>query len=166
MNNHGITSDGRLQTIEIDKYEPVPGKPHCVRVVGAISCQEAFDQLEDHLRYVGMLPDEHFGYSAYLKNPDEPLPAGDREFITNVTYGASEGIYLDISLIANNQMYHLAIGKTLKTSTEDFIRMSRIAAECNLMLNGNGMIMDLPQDIAEYLAHSEEQDENESEMEV
>lgn len=58
--NHGITDTGKLKTIEIDKYEPIPDKPGRCRAVGQASKQEIFDQLKDHLEYVGMLPDEYF----------------------------------------------------------------------------------------------------------
>lgn len=57
---HGITDTGKLKTIDIDKYEPIPDKPGRCRAVGQASKQEIFDQLKDHLEYVGMLPDEYF----------------------------------------------------------------------------------------------------------
>lgn len=41
------------------KYEKDPSNPIYVRKTGQISYQEAFDQLKDHLEYVGMLPDEY-----------------------------------------------------------------------------------------------------------
>lgn len=44
---------------------------------------------------------------------------------------------------------------------ESFLNMSRVAAECNLMLNGNGSVKELPHDIAEYLEYmSENEDKN------
>ena len=61
--NHGITDTGKLKTIEIDKYEPIPDKPGRCRAVGQASKQEIFDQLKDHLEYVGMLPDESVSYT-------------------------------------------------------------------------------------------------------
>ena len=47
--NHGITDTGKLKTIEIDKYEPIPDKPGYCRAVGQASKQEIFDQLKDPL---------------------------------------------------------------------------------------------------------------------
>ena len=35
--NHGITDTGKLKTIEIDKYEPIPDKPGRCRAVGQAS---------------------------------------------------------------------------------------------------------------------------------
>ena len=93
--NHGITDTGKLKTIEIDKYEPIPDKPGYCRAVGQASKQEIFDQLKDHLEYVGMLPDEYFIIST---QQPEIIPENWRDFTCNVSYGGSEGIYLDKSL--------------------------------------------------------------------
>ena len=87
--NHGITDTGKLKTIEIDKYEPIPDKPGRCRAVGQASKQEIFDQLKDHLEYVGMLPDEYFIIST---QQPEIIPENWRDFTCNVSYGGSEGI--------------------------------------------------------------------------
>lgn len=163
--NHGITDTGKLKTIEIDKYEPIPDKPGYCRAVGQASKQEIFDQLKDHLEYVGMLPDEYFMIS--MQQP-EIIPENWRDFTCNVSYGGSEGIYLDISLNTASGSQSFITGKTLSEDVESFLNMSRAAAECNLMLNGNGSLMALPQDISEYLEYmSENEDKEESgEMEM
>lgn len=82
--NHGITDTGKLKTIEIDKYEPIPDKPGRCRAVGQASKQEIFDQLKDHLEYVGMLPDEYFMIST---QQPEIIPENWRDFTCNVSYG-------------------------------------------------------------------------------
>ncbi len=148
---HGITDTGKLKTIEIDKYESIPGKPGVCRAVGQASKQEVFDQLKEHLAYVGMLPDEYFLLS---RETSESIPDNWRGFACNVSFGGSEGIYLDISLNTANGSQSFITGKTLSEGVEDFLNMSRVAAECNLMLNGNGCLMALPQDIAECLEHN------------
>lgn len=79
--NHGITDTGKLKTIEIDKYEPIPDKPGRCRAVGQASKQEIFDQLKDHLEYVGMLPDEYFIIST---QQPEIIPENWRDFTCNV----------------------------------------------------------------------------------
>ena len=84
--NHGITDTGKLKTIEIDKYEPIPDKPGRCRAVGQASKQEIFDQLKDHLEYVGMLPDEYFIIST---QQPESIPENWRDFTCNVSYGGS-----------------------------------------------------------------------------
>ena len=58
-------------------------------------------------------------------------------------FGSSEGIYLDIDLIycdedGMQKSLRFATGKTLQEGADAFFWMSRIAAECSLMLNGRG----------------------------
>lgn len=98
----------------------------------------------------------------------EIIPENWRDFTCNVSYGGSEGIYLDISLNTASGSQSFITGKTLSEDVESFLNMSRAAAECNLMLNGNGSLMALPQDISEYLEYmSENEDKEESgEMEM
>ncbi len=167
---HGITDNGKLKTIEIDKYEKNPSNPIYVRKTGQISYQEAFDQLKDHLEYVGMLPDEYFLLSNEIDS-SAPIPEDWRGFNSTAEFGESEGIYMDIVLDVAGKKQSFATGKTLSEDVESFLNMSRAAAECNLMLNGNGSLMALPQDIVEYLEYlNEDKDystENESdEMEL
>ena len=150
---HGITDTGKLKTIEIDKYESIPEKPGACREAGQASKHEVFEQLKNHLAYVGMLPNEYFLLS---REAPESIPDNWRDFTCNVSFGGSEGIYLDISLNTVNGTQSFITGKTLSEGVEDFLNMSRIAAECNLMLNSNGCLMALPQDIEEYLEHSSE----------
>lgn len=163
--NHGITETGKLKTIEIDKYEPIPDKPGRCRAIGQAGKQEIFEQLKDHLKYVGMLPDEYFLLST---QQPEFIPENWREFTCNVSYGGSEGIYLDILLNTPDGFQNFITGKTLSEDVESFLDMSRIAAECNLMLNGNGSLVELPQDISEYLEYISENEDKEdfSEMEM
>jgi hypothetical protein len=70
-----------------------------------------------------------------------PLPDYS-EAVCNTNFGKSEGIYIDISLVnyeKDGPKYtRFATGKTLGGTGDDFIRMSRIAGECSLMLNGRG----------------------------
>ena len=73
-----------------------------------------------------------------------------------LSYGGSEGIYLDISLNTASGSQSFITGKTLSEDVESFLNMSRAAAECNLMLNGNGSVKALPRDIAEYLEYMSE----------
>lgn len=160
---HGITDTGKLKTIDIDKYESIPDKPGRCRAVGQASKQEIFDQLKDHLEYVGMLPDEYFLLST---QQPEIIPENWRDFTCNVSYGDSEGIYLDISLNTASGSQSFITGKTLSEDVESFLNMSRAAAECNLMLNGNGSLVALPQDISEYLEYMSENEDNEESGEM
>jgi hypothetical protein len=71
-----------------------------------------------------------------------------RTAVCHVDWGGSEGIYLDISMLhyKDNQIKldSFATGKTLDSSGEAFLHMSRIAAECSMMLNGRGEIVRMP----------------------
>lgn len=152
MNNKftGVTPDKKMKTIEIDRYVPQEDNAYAARVAGQLTYREVFDQLKAHLKYVEMLPDEYFDLSPEI-NPDDHIPKDWRGFRLNTAFGGSEGIYIDISLDTDHGTTDFATGKTLKDSTEDFIQMSRIAAECDLMLNGNGCMCELPRDVREML---------------
>lgn len=101
--------------------------------------KETFDRLQTHLELKGLLPDEYFLFSDELTGE---LPEFDQALcIPN--FGASEGIYLDISLACRDKdgkrcFQNFATGKTLGETADDYYRMFRIAAECSLMLNGRG----------------------------
>lgn len=135
----------KLKTIEVDRYEKMDDGIH-IKHVGMIKAKDAFKQLETHLEEVGLLPDEYFSPSYSLYGMDD-LP-DYRTAICHVDWGGNEGIYLDISMLhyEGNQIKldTFATGKTLDSSGEAFLRMSRIAAECSMMLNGRGTIVRMP----------------------
>lgn len=98
--------------------------------------------LKEHLLSKDMLPDEYFLISKNDWNEDWELPDYDYA-ICIPNFGGSEGIYLDISLVYDDeqkQRRHMRFvtGKTLEESADAFLKMARIAAECSLMLNGHG----------------------------
>lgn len=129
-----------IKTIEVDKWVPSERKG-MVKHAGMISPQEAFDALKKHLEDVGLMPDEYFNLNDWKWNGVKELPDYIRASC-DVNWGGNEGIYLDISLLhrENNEIkyFPFATGKTLSRSGDDFLRMSRIAAECSMMLNGRG----------------------------
>lgn len=130
-----------LQTIEVDRWSK-PNEKNQVQQLGMIKAQDAFDQLEKHLKEQGLLPDEYFLFSSenFTVNNGE-LP-NYHSAICQTNFGASEGIYLDIALAhvenGKTKYINLATGKTLGETTEAFQRMARIGAECSMMLNGRG----------------------------
>ena len=132
-----------LRTLEVDKWEPSERKG-MVKHAGMISPQEAFDALKKHLDDAGLLPDEYFLPGLWRYENKAQLP-DYRQANCCVNWGGSEGIYLDISLLysENNEIkyFDFASGKTLGREGDDFLRMSRIAAECSMMLNGRGSIV-------------------------
>lgn len=130
-----------IKTIEVDKWVPSE-KPGMVKHDGMISPQEAWEALKKHLEGVGLMPDEYFLPGMWRYNDNSQLPDYFRASC-DVHWGSNEGIYLDIALLYwddNKQLqrFDLATGKTLGECGDDFLRMSRIAGECSMMLNGRG----------------------------
>lgn len=150
----GITPDKKMKTIEIDRYIHQEDNPYTVKVAGQLTYAEAFEKLKSHLEYVEMLPDEYLGLHSGI-DPDEHIPKDWKGFrfdtVFGTAVGAADGIYMDITIDTDHGIVNFAYGKTHKESTEDFMRMYRIAAECDLMLNGNGDIFRLPNDVYDLL---------------
>lgn len=130
-----------IKTIEVDKWVPSE-RQGMVKRDGMISPQKAWDELKKHLEGVGLMPDEYFLPGKWVYDDNARLPDYFRASC-DVNWGGNEGIYLDISLLywdENKQLqrFDFATGKTLGESGDDFLRMSRIAGECSMMLNGRG----------------------------
>lgn len=97
----------KIKTFELDRWSE-PDEKRRVRHIGMADAKETFDRLQTHLELKGLLPDEYFLFSDELTGE---LPEFDQALcIPN--FGASEGIYLDISLPAATKMAN-AIFKTL-----------------------------------------------------
>lgn len=132
-----------IHTLKTEIYEPVGDGVH-VKLVGMMKAEDAFNALKNHLESVGLLPDEYF--SAGMFNKKQELPK-HYEAICNTNWGGNEGIYIDISLLYREddwgeiKFFKFATGKTLGDSGDDFVLMSRIAAECSMMLNGFGCLV-------------------------
>ena len=127
-----------VKTIETTLYSE-PDVNHRVKKLGNANVTDVFTQLNTHLEENGLMPDEYFILSSDLRDVKE-LP-DFYYFNCNVNFGGSEGIYLDIGLVTQDGIINFATGKTLDDSYESFIEMGRIAAECSLMLNGDGIII-------------------------
>lgn len=117
-----------------------PDEQRCVRRLGTKTNGEVFEDLKQKLEMAGFMPDDYFIMSGELK-PDDKIPDFD-EAVCSVNFG-SEGIYLDIDLKHlspenERRQVHFATGKTLGENTFDFYRMSLIAGECSMLLNGDG----------------------------
>lgn len=135
-----------INTIEVERYEKTENA-NLLKSVGMKSAQDVFDALEKHLKEVDMLPDEYFNLSfdyRFLYDSDKELPDFS-DAICHTNWGGSEGIYIDIYLRYREgneiKLQPFATGKTLGESGDDFLRMSRIAAECSMMLNGRGALV-------------------------
>lgn len=130
---------------EIHTIDPAiwtePNEKGLVRQIGMKTAKEVFDQLKAHLESKDLIPDEYFQLSSQVDGKRE-LPRY-RDAVCHTNWGGSEGIYIDIYLRymdedRNWRTMSLAVGKTLSESGDAFLHMSRIAAECSMMLNGWG----------------------------
>lgn len=134
-----------IRTLDLVRWSE-PDEQHRVKQLGMANAQEIFDKLKAHLEGKGLLPDEYFLFHDNFKDSNGELPE-TYNVICNTNFGASEGIYLDISLQTKDNPYGLsfATGKTLDDSAQAFYRISRIGAECSFMLNGMGVEFQLEQ---------------------
>ncbi|MBR1442531.1 MAG: DUF3991 domain-containing protein, partial [Firmicutes bacterium] len=133
--NNGAAFSDYITTIETELYSE-PDEHRRVKKIGMAKAEDVFDQLEAHLKKENLMPDEYLLLNRNQKGKEIP---DDAEFIAHTNFGGSEGIYIDILMRSKNGLENFATAKTLGENHEDFIRMGRIAAECSLMLNGNGM---------------------------
>ena len=131
-----------IKSFELDRWSE-PDEKGCVRHIGMMNMDEAFEKLKAHLEGKNMLPDEYFSCTINKPRIARELP-DFRYALCNANIGASEGVYLDIDLIyeddGEDKMLRFVTGKTLKEGADAFLWMSRIAAECSLMLNGRGCV--------------------------
>lgn len=112
----------KIKTFELDRWSE-PDEKRRVRHIGMADAKETFDRLQTHLELKGLLPDEYFLFSDELTGE---LPEFDQALcIPN--FGASEGIYLDISLACRDKdgkryFQNFATGKTLGETADDYAR--------------------------------------------
>ncbi len=148
----GIIDKEKMHGIDWQIYEMLDDGIH-VKLVGTKTYQQIFDELNEHLKAVGFVPDEYFELAPYISDPDKQIPLDTNGFYANADWGESEGIYIDIWFNSGNKQVAFAIGKTLSEDIESYLKMSRIAAECQLMLNGG--LMNIPEDTKNRLFPAE-----------
>ena len=157
-----------IQTINPGKFEKTSAK-NAQKQIGRITAGECFTLLKNHLEETGLMPDEYFSLTW---NVAESMELPDyRKAVCSVDWGSSEGIYLDISLEYmedhERKSMKMIVGKTLGTSGEDYMIMSRIAAECALMLNGEGYIYKVPEESYQFsFTKREERNEKEPQKQM
>ena len=144
----GIIDKEKMQGIDWQIYEKMDDGLH-VKLVGTKTYRQIFEELKAHLEAVGFIPDEYFELSPHINDPDAQIPLNTEGFFAAADYGDSEGIYVDIGFSSDNENHPFATGKTLTEDTESYIKMSRIAAECQLMLNSG--LIEIPEDIKNKL---------------
>ncbi len=132
-----------INSFEVDRWSKADGNDR-VKHVGMLKMGEVFEMLKEHLLSRNMLPDEYFLINQDDWHEDWELPEYDYA-ICVPNFSRSEGITLDISLVYDDkrkQRQHMsfATGRMFEESADAFLKMTRIAAECSLMLNGHGTI--------------------------
>ena len=137
----------KIRTIRMTKY--VPGNDGQMLPTW-MTVEEVYQCLRDHLEDVGMLPDEYFNINSSIRK-NCSLKAY-YYYSSSTEHGNSEGIFFEIAAIdGDGNRGDIITGKTLGDSPEDYLRMARIAAECCIMLNGGGSLIEIPDDIRNYL---------------
>lgn len=146
----------KIKTIESERCELAEDGMH-VKHVGMITYEEAFNQLKAHLEKTGLIPDEYFSLAPLVEANRELPPF--RQAFCHTNWGVSEGVYIDIILqhVENRQVKYspFITAKTLGDNGEAFLKMSRIAAECSMMLNGCGSIVHVPENSYNNLQREE-----------
>lgn len=118
-----------------------PDEQHRVKEIGMKTYGEVFDELKERLKQANLLPGEYFLLNCQL---DANSPMVDFQSANcTVNFGGSEGLYLGIDLTYRNaekqiEQINFATGKKLGEQTNDFYKMSLIAGECSMLLNGGG----------------------------
>lgn len=135
-----------MPIIETEIWKPNPERPGTIIFDSQRIAQDVFTELEAHLKADGRLPDEYFLFDSNGNWRNGALFPKDGEILCNVNYGGSEGIYLDIAVKYEKDVYehsrdngvldwhkrmvteHFATGKTLGDSIEDLDRMNLVAS--------------------------------------
>lgn len=128
-----------IDTIESLRWESV-GEGRC-RCIGCRQHGEIFDELKKSLQEKDLMPDEYF--LCGIKEIENPENVRSVIYRCYVNFGNSEGIYLDIAADlryadGTRKELDFATGKTLSEDAPAFRHMGEIAAECSLLLNGEG----------------------------
>jgi hypothetical protein len=128
-----------LKQIDLENWEQSPDNPRELVYAGQRKAQEVFAELKHRLESVGMLPDEYFLFDSEWENGRE-MPK-DADIFSTVQYGASEGIYLNVSISWNDEtkrnIKSFATGKTLGESESHLDRMHLTASAVNKAFYSN-----------------------------
>ena len=125
--------------IELEKYKPSQDDPRRLEYDGQRTGREVFQELNQRLESLGLLPDEYFLIGREWEH-GEDIPKGADLFVTT-DYGGSEGCYLDIYLkwYEDNKPVtkSFATGKTLGETGADLDRMFLISSAITKAFHGD-----------------------------
>jgi len=131
-----------MPIIEPEIWQPSPDNPGRRVYAGQRTAQEVFDDLKAHLNTIGYLPEDYFlfddgNWGSGRKFPEEGW------LTTQVDYGGSEGIYLDVTLEFGEDGQHkyesFATGKTLGESGSAMDRMFLTASAITRAFHEDGL---------------------------
>jgi hypothetical protein len=113
----------------------------------------AWWRLCNHLQAINMCPSE-FELAPGVKN-DEPIAAGTVVFTAELSSKELDGTCFTIYSGRGFIRRDFVTAKMYGTSLENYLLMSRIAAECCIMLNGGGQVIDIPEDVYKSMTSNE-----------
>ena len=102
--------------------------------------EELFRELKSHLELLSLLPDEYFKMNSLPCDISDMNIEENYEIFPQVTWGESEGIFIDVylrCLDGDNKLFRFITGKTLGEREADFDRMNCIAGEIYKYANGS-----------------------------
>ena len=141
-----------MPIIETETWKPNPDRPGTVIFDSQRTAKDVFNELVAHLKADGRMPDEYFLLKSSWENG--ALYPQDADVLCHVNYGGSEGIYLDIALRYEKEMYEhsretgdlgwhkrpviepFATGKTLGDTIDDLDRMNLTASSVTAAFYG------------------------------
>jgi len=132
-----------MPIIETENWTPSPDNPNRRVYAGQRTAQEVFDDLEAHLKSIGYLPDDYFLFDCHGNWAHGRAFPEEGWLTTQVDYGGSEGIYLDVTLEyeekGQRKYEHFATGKTLGEGGADMDRMHLIASAITRAFHEDGL---------------------------
>ena len=143
-----------MPIIETEIWKRSPDNPRALIFDSQRVAQDIFNELEAHLKTEGRMPDEYFLFDAHGNWKDGALFPRDAQVLCSVNYGGSEGIYLDISVQYEKEVYEysrengvlgwhkrtviepFATGKTLGETIDDLDKMNLVASSVTAAFYG------------------------------
>ena len=134
-----------MAIIEMEIWKKNPERPGTVIFDQLRPSQEIFDELKAHLKTEGRMPDEYFLFN-FDRGGEGKLFPRDAIIVCNTNYGGNEGVYLDISVRYEKDVYEynkatgtseckkrmvtepFATGKTLGDTIDDLDKMHLVAS--------------------------------------
>ena len=143
-----------MPIIETEIWKRSPDNPRALIFDSQRVALDIFNELETHLKTEGRMPDEYFLFDARGSWKDGALFPRDAQVLCSVNYGGSEGVWLDISVQYEKEVYEysrengvlgwhkrtviepFATGKTLGETIDDLDKMNLVASSVTAAFYG------------------------------